>query len=266
MTSRHDHRTSALDLFRIDGKTAIVTGGGRGLGEYMAEALADAGANLVLCSRKAEACEEVAGALRDRGTEALAIGCDVSNEDDVESVVATAVEVFGGVDILVNNSGTSWGAPAEEMPADKIDKVLAVNVKGTFLMAKEVARRMIERGSGGSIVNIASVSAFKGGRPGRMQAAGYSASKGAVVSLTRDLAGSWADHGIRVNAIAPGWFPTKMSKGVLEMAGERILEGIPERRFGGPDDLKGVVLLLASPAGAYITGQTVVVDGGQTVW
>jgi NAD(P)-dependent dehydrogenase (short-subunit alcohol dehydrogenase family) len=266
MTEAHDHRTSALDLFRVDGKTAIVTGGGRGLGQYMAEALADAGANLVLCSRRTEACEEVAAELRERGTEALAIACDVSVEDEVESVVSTAVEVFGGVDILVNNSGTSWGAPAEEMPADKIDKVLSVNVKGTFLMAKAVARRMIDGGTGGSIVNIASVAAFRGGKPGSMQASGYSASKGAVVSLTRDLAGSWAQYGIRVNAIAPGWFPTKMSKGVLEMAGDRILEGIPERRFGGPNDLKGVVLLLASPAGAYITGQTISVDGGQTVW
>ncbi|MDX1567594.1 MAG: SDR family oxidoreductase [Longimicrobiales bacterium] len=259
-------RTNVFDLFRIDGKTAIVTGGGRGLGEYMAEALAEAGANVVLCSRKVEACQEVADEIRELGVGALAMRCDVTEEDDIEEVVSTTIEEFGGVDILINNSGTSWGAPAEEMPADKVDKVLAVNVRGTFLMAKAVGNHMIDRGEGGAMINIASVAAFKGGRPGRMQAAGYNASKGAVVSLTRDLAGSWAQYGIRVNAIAPGWFPTKMSRGLISMIEDELLAGIPLKRFGNPDDLKGVALLLASPAGAYMTGQTVVVDGGQLVW
>lgn len=266
MTLPAETRTPVMKLFRLDGRTAIVTGGGRGLGEYMAEALSQAGANLVLCSRKVEACEEVAADLRRAGGEALAVRCDVSDEDDVAGVVAEALERFGGIDVLVNNSGTSWGAPAEDMPADKIDKVLSVNVRGTFLMSRAIARHLIERGEGGSIVNIASVAAFKGGRPGRLQAAGYNASKGAVVSLTRDLAGSWAHHGIRVNAIAPGWFPTKMSKRVLETTGEALLDAIPLHRFGRPDDLKGAVLLLASPAGAYITGHTLAVDGGQLVW
>ncbi|MFW6199271.1 MAG: SDR family oxidoreductase [Gemmatimonadota bacterium] len=259
-------RTDVFELFRLDGRTAIVTGGGRGLGEYMAEALAEAGADVVLCSRKVEACEEVAEELREMGVGALAMRCDVTQEDDVKEVVSATVEEFGGVDILVNNSGTSWGAPAEEMPADKVDKVLAVNVRGTFLMAKAVGNHMIDRGEGGAIINIASVAAFKGGRPGRMQAAGYNASKGAVVSLTRDLAGSWARYGIRVNAIAPGWFPTKMSRGLISMIEDELLAGIPLGRFGNPDDLKGVALLLASPAGAYMTGHTVVVDGGQLVW
>lgn len=259
-------RTNVFDLFRVDGKTAIVTGGGRGLGEYMAEGLAEAGANVVLCSRKVEACQDVAEELGELGVGSLAMRCDVTREDQVEEVVSATVEEFGGVDILINNSGTSWGAPAEEMPADKIDKVLGVNVRGTFLMAKAVANHMIDRGEGGVMLNIASVAAFKGGKPGRMQAAGYNASKGAVVSLTRDLAGSWAQYGIRVNAIAPGWFPTKMSRGLLSQIGDQLLEGIPQGRFGGPDDLKGVALLLASPAGAYITGQTLVVDGGQLIW
>lgn len=258
---------SVFDLFRLDGKTAIVTGGGRGLGEYMAKGYSEAGANLVLCSRKREACEEVAEELRDGGGEAVAFRCDVSQLEDIEAVVEGTIEEFGTVDILVNNSGTSWGAPPEEMPADKIDKVMDVNVRGTFLMAQAVARHLIEKGDGGSIINIASVAAFKGARPGHMEAAGYSASKGAVVSLTRDLAGSWARHGIRVNAIAPGWFPTKMSRGLIELRGEEsFLQGIPLGRFGGADDLQGVALLLASDAGAYITGETIAVDGGQLVW
>jgi len=259
-------RTHVFDLFRLDGKTAIVTGGGRGLGEYMAEGLAEAGANVVLCSRKVEACQEVADEIRELGVGALAMRCDVTDEDEVEEVVSASIDEFGGVDILINNSGTSWGAPAEKMPADKIDKVLAVNVRGTFLMAKAVANHMIDREEGGVIINIASVAAFKGSRPGGMQAAGYNASKGGVVSLTRALAGSWAHYGIRVNGIAPGWFPTKMSRGLISQIEDRLLEGIPLQRFGEPDDLKGLALLLASPAGAYVTGQTVVVDGGQLVW
>jgi gluconate 5-dehydrogenase len=257
---------SVLDLFRLDGRTAIVTGGGRGLGAYMAEALSEAGANLVLCSRKKEACDEVAAELQGREGKALSLGCDVSSEEEVEEVVAAAVERFGGVEILVNNSGITWGAPAVEMPAEKFERVLAVNVLGTFLMARAVAKRLIERGEGGSIVNIASVAAFKGSRPGSIETAGYNASKGAVVSLTRALAGSWGQYGIRVNAIAPGWFPTRMSRGVLDAKGDEFLKGIPLNRFGGPDDIKGIALLLASDAGAYITGETVVVDGGQGVW
>ena len=257
---------SALDLFRLDGRRALVTGGGRGLGEHMARALSDAGASVVVCSRKVEACEEVASDLREEGGHARALRCDVTSETEVEEAVEAAEEAFGPLDVVVNNAGATWGAPPEAMPAEKVDRVLAVNVRGTFLVSRAVGRRMIDGGRAGSIVNIASVAAFQGGRPGVMQASGYAASKGAVVSLTRDLAGSWAQHGIRVNAIAPGWFPTKMSRGLLDMVGERILDGIPLKRFGREEDLKGAVLLLASDAGAYITGHTLVVDGGTSVW
>lgn len=257
---------SVRDLFRIEGKTAIVTGGGRGLGEYMAQGLAEAGANVVLCSRKLGACEEVAGEIERSGGRALPLACDVADPDDVERTVAATVAEFGGVDVLVNNSGTTWGAAPEEMPLERFDQVMEVNVRGTFLMSTAVARRMIARGGGGAMVNVSSVAAFTAGRPGALQAAGYSASKGAVVALTRDLAGSWAHHGIRVNCIAPGWFPTRMSKGVLEKAGDRLLSMIPLARYGGPDDIRGVAVFLASPASAYMTGQTVVVDGGQLIW
>lgn len=257
---------SVLDLFRLDGKTAIVTGGGRGLGEYMAKALAEAGANIVLCSRKLEALEEVRHEIEKAGGRALAVQCDVSEPDDIQQVVEEAVASFGGIDILVNNSGATWGAPAEEMPLEKFDSVMAVNVRGVFLMSQAVGRVMIEQERGGRIINISSVAAFTAGRPGGLQTVGYTTSKGAVVSMTRDLAGSWSNHGITVNAIAPGWFPTKMSRGVLERAGDRLRAGIPLGRFGGPEDIQGVALFLASDASAYITGQTILVDGGQSIW
>ena len=176
------------------------------------------------------------------------------------------VEAFGSVDVFENNSGATWGAPTLEMPLEAFDKVVAVNLRGTFLMSQAVLRRMVERGEGGAIVNIASVAGLLGGHPDYMQTVGYNSSKGAVISMTRDLATGFAREGIRVNAIAPGWFPTKMSRGVISEHEEKMLEGIPMQRFGGPDDIKGAVLLLASPAGGYITGQTLVVDGGQTAW
>jgi NAD(P)-dependent dehydrogenase (short-subunit alcohol dehydrogenase family) len=257
---------NTLDLFRLDGKTAIVTGGGRGLGGYMAEALSDAGANVVLCSRKIEPLEEMRQEIEARGGHALAFSCDVTEQEDVDRVVETTVETFGSVDILVNNSGATWGAPPTEMPLEKFDQVIAVNVRGTFLMSQAVGRRMVERGSGGTIINISSVAALVGGHPDYMQTVGYNSSKGAIISMTRDLATSWARHDVTVNAIAPGWFPTRMSSGLIERFEERMLEDIPLRRFGNPEDLKGVVVFLASPAAAYITGQTIVVDGGATAW
>ncbi|MDQ4106064.1 MAG: SDR family oxidoreductase [Actinomycetota bacterium] len=255
-----------LDLFRLDGKTAVVTGGGRGLGRYMAEALSDAGANVVLCSRKLEPLQEVREEIQVRGGRALAVACDVTDPGDVEKVVSEAEEAFGAVDILVNNSGAIWRTPAAEMPLEKFDLVVAVNVRGTFLMAQAVGRRMIERGAGGTVINISSVAGIVGGHPDYMQTVGYNTSKGAIISMTRDLATSWAPHNITVNAIAPGWFPTRMSGALIERFEEKMLDGIPLHRFGTPEDLKGVVVFLASPAASYITGQTVVVDGGATAW
>lgn len=257
---------NTLDLFRLDGRAAIVTGGGRGLGRYMAEALSDAGANVVLCSRKQEPLDEVRQEIEARGGKALAIAGDVTEPEDVERIVSETEEAFGSVDVLVNNSGATWGAPAAEMPLERFDQVLRVNVRGTFLMSQAVGRRMIERGTQGTIINISSVAGLVGGDPEYMQTIGYNSSKGAIISMTRDLATSWAPHGITVNAIAPGWFPTRMSGGLIEKFEEKMLSGIPLHRFGNPDDLKGVVVFLASSASAYMTGQTVVVDGGATSW
>lgn len=255
-----------LDLFRLDGKTAIVTGGGRGLGRYMAEALSDAGANVVLCSRKIEPLEEVREEIEAGGGKALAVACDVTDPDEVEKVIRETEEAFGAVDVLVNNSGATWGAAAEEMPLEKFDQVMRVNVRGTFLMSQAVGQRMIEAGNGGTIISISSIAGILGGDPDYMQTVGYNTSKGAIISMTRDLATSWAPHDITVNAIAPGWFPTRMSGGLIENFEEKMLSDIPLHRFGNPEDLKGVVVFLASPAAAYVTGQTLVVDGGATAW
>jgi gluconate 5-dehydrogenase len=232
----------------------------------MAEALSDVGANVVLCSRKIEPLEEVREEIEARGGKALAVACDVTDPDDVEKVVRETEETFGGVDVLVNNSGATWGAPAEEMPLEKFDQVVQVNVRGTFLMSQVVGKRMIERGSGGTIINISSIAGILGGDPDYMQTVGYNTSKGAIISMTRDLATAWAPHDITVNAIAPGWFPTRMSGGLIENFEDKMLSGIPLHRFGNPEDLKGVVVFLASSAAAYITGQTISVDGGATAW
>ncbi|GAC1394061.1 MAG: SDR family oxidoreductase [Ktedonobacteraceae bacterium] len=253
---------TTLDLFRLDGKTAIITGGGRGLGEYMAGALSDVGANVVVCSRKLEACEGVKQEIEARGGKALALACDITKPSDVAHIIEETHKTFGAIDILVNNSGATWGTPPEDMPLEQFERVVAINVNGTFIMSQAVGKTMIARGKGGTIVNIASIAGLVGGNPKYIQAVGYHASKGAVVNMTRDLATSWARYGITVNAIAPGWFPTKMSRSLLDKYGEQMLSDIPLKRFGGPNDIKGVIVFLASPAAAFITGQILAVDGG----
>ena len=251
------------ELFDLSGQTAIVTGGGSGLGRQMAEALAELGSNVVVCARRIDRCRETAAELEKLGVRSLALACDVRKPDDVEALVEATMAEFGRIDVLVNDAGTSWGAPAEETPRDGWQKVIDVNLSGLFFVSQAVARKMFEHG-GGVIVNIASASAFHGSRAGEMDAVAYTASKGGVVSLTRDLAWKWAPRGVRVNAIAPGWFPSDMSKVILDRFGESFAERIPLGRLGGPDDLKGAVAFLASKASAYVTGQVLLVDGGQT--
>jgi NAD(P)-dependent dehydrogenase (short-subunit alcohol dehydrogenase family) len=251
------------ELFDLTGRTAIVTGGGSGIGRQMADALAELGAAIVICARKLERCEQAAAELSELGVQTLALRCDLRRPGDVQAVVDKTVEQFGRVDVLVNDAGTTWGAPAVETPLHGWQKVIDVNLTGLFLMSQAVARQMMAQG-GGVIVNIASVAGLRGSPPGILDAVAYSASKGGVITLTRDLAWKWAPHGIRVNAIDPGWFPSDMSRLLLDRHGDELLSGIPLGRFGGTEDLKGAVAFLASPASAYVTGHTLVVDGGQT--
>jgi len=253
-----------MNLFDLSGKTAIVTGGGKGIGRQMAQGLAEAGANVVLCARDAERCEQAAAELAELGVQTLGLGCDVRDPDQVQAVVTRAVADFDAVDILVNNAGTVWGAPAEDMPLKGWQKVVDVNLTGVFLFAQAAGRAMIERDGGGAIVNIASVAGMHGSPPEVANSVVYHATKGGVIAFTRDLAHKWARHGIRVNAIAPGWFPSDMANTVLDRLGDELVERVPLGRFGGPEDLKGVVVFLASPASAYVTGHTLVVDGGQS--
>lgn len=250
-------------MFDLTGKTAIVTGGGRGLGEQIALVLAEAGANVVVCSRKLDTCQEVSGKLKAKNVGSLAMQCDVANPDDVNQVVNATIEKFGQIDILFNNSGATWGAPFQDMPLDKWQKVLDVNANGTFLFSQAVAKEMGKREQG-KIINLASTAALKGSPEGIMDTVGYNASKGAIVSFTRDLGVKLAPQNIQVNAIAPGFFPTKMSKGTLDVIGDAILNVTPAGRFGTDEDIQGVALFLASAASDYIVGQTIVVDGGQS--
>ncbi len=249
------------ELFDLTGQVAVVTGGGRGLGEAMARAFAEAGARVVIASRKRDIVEKTAEAFHRDGYDALAASLDVTKPEDIEALVELTMEQYGRIDVLVNNSGTSWGAPALEMPLDAWQKVLEVNVTGTFLMSQRVARIMKNQG-GGRIINIASVAGLGGIDSRALDAVGYSTSKGAVIAMTRDLAHKWAPYHIRVNAIAPGWFPTKMSQPVLEQSGELLTQAIPLGRFGTMDDIKGVALLLGTRASDYMTGAVLVVDGG----
>jgi NAD(P)-dependent dehydrogenase (short-subunit alcohol dehydrogenase family) len=252
---------NATELFDLTGKTAIITGGGRGLGEQIATGFAEAGANVVLCSRKKEACDEVASRIEKKGVRALSFKCDITNPADVQEVVNETYREFGSIDILVNNSGASWGAPAIDMPLEAWHKVMNVNVTGTFIMSQAVGKVMIEQGYG-KIINIASTAGLGGSDPKVLDAVGYNASKGAVITLTKDLAVKWGQYNINVNAIAPGFFPTKMTKGVLEKGKNPILESTPLKRLGSEDDLKGAAIFLATKASDYVTGNILVVDGG----
>jgi NAD(P)-dependent dehydrogenase (short-subunit alcohol dehydrogenase family) len=249
-------------LFDLTGRVAIVTGGSVGLGRQMAEGLAEMGASLVLCARKKERCEQAAKELQSIGVETLALGCDVKDPVSIRSVVEAAVSKFGRIDVLINNAGTSWGAPVEEMRLEQWHKVIETNLTGTFLFAQAVGKHMVSRQKG-KIINIASVAGIRGAPP-EFQAIGYHASKGGVITFTKDLACKWGMHNIQVNAIAPGWFPTNMSTAVIEKNKETFLKKIPLGRFGNEDDLKGAAVFLASDASNYVTGHVLVVDGGQT--
>ncbi|QQE77569.1 SDR family oxidoreductase [Alicyclobacillus sp. SO9] len=252
---------SVFDLFDLTGKVAVITGGGRGLGAQIAQAYAEAGAKVVLCSRKVANCEHLASQLVQAGKDALALELNLTNPNSIQSVVDESIQKFGKIDILVNNAGASWGAPALDMPYEAWQKVIQTNLTGTFLMSQATARHMKEQGRG-KILNIASTAGLSGTPPEVLDAVGYNASKGGVVMLTKDLAVKWARYNIYVNAIAPGFFPTKMTKDVLQANQEAIINAVPLRRLGGERDLQGAALYFASAASDYTTGQVLSVDGG----
>ena len=250
-------------LFDLRGRVAIVTGGSRGLGAEFAEGLAEAGASLMLCARRDEWLVPGVEGLRGRGFTAHAMRCDVSNIEQVQAVIDTTVERFGQIDILVNNAGVSWGERPETMTLAQWQKVVDTNLTGAFIFSQAAGREMLKR-QYGRIINIASIAGLQGNVNGPYYA-GYAASKAGLMGLTRELAASWGRHGIRVNAIAPGFFPSRLSEASIRLVEEGIKKTTPLGRVGQPGELKGVAVFLASDASNYITGQTIVVDGGGTI-
>lgn len=249
-------------LFDLSDRIALVTGGSRGIGREIAEGLAEAGASLTILARREPWLRATLAEFRARGFRCEGLICDVSKPEEVQAAVSKTIEAFGRIDILVNNAGVTWGAPAEDMPLEKWRAVLDTNLTGAFLFCQAAGRDMMRR-QYGRIINVASINAVQGGLPmPDISAAGYVASKGGLVALTRELAAKWARYGIRVNAIAPGYFPTRMTEKIWQQAGELMRTVVPMGRGGMDGELKGVAVFLAADASNYITGQTIVVDGG----
>jgi NAD(P)-dependent dehydrogenase (short-subunit alcohol dehydrogenase family) len=251
------------DLFDLTGRAAIITGGSRGLGEEMAEGLAEAGAKIMLCARREQWLTPTLESFRARGFTVEGMVCDVSDTHQVQAVVDKTIAAFGRIDILVNNAGIAWGAEPEEMPVDKWQKVIDTNLTGTFLFCQAAGREMLKSKSG-CIINIASIAGMTGS-VSTSHWAGYAASKAGIIGLTRELAATWGRSNIRVNAIAPGYFHSRLADPAIVHAEPQIKATNPIGRVGNPGELKGVAVFLASDAASYITGQTIVVDGGRTI-
>jgi NAD(P)-dependent dehydrogenase (short-subunit alcohol dehydrogenase family) len=254
---------SIQELFALTGRAAIVTGGSRGLGEEMAEGLAEAGAALMLCARREQWLTPTLERFAARGFRVEGLVADVSNPADVQAVVDKTMAVYGRVDILVNNAGVTWGARPEDMPLDKWQKVIDINLTGAFLFAQAAGREMLKR-EYGRIINVSSIAGLHAAVHGPHYAA-YAASKAGLMGLTRELAASWGRQNIRVNAIAPGFFHSRLADPALPLAEPAIKASSPIPRIGAEGELKGVCVFLASDASNYITGQTIVVDGGWTI-
>jgi len=256
---------SVRKLLDLTGKIALVTGGSRGLGLQIAEALGEMGAKLAITARKADELDKACTHLSAQSIEALALPCDLSRPEAIEPMVAKAIGHYGEIDILVNNAGATWGAPAEEHPLEAWQKLVNLNLTGTFLVTQAVGKRSMIPNRYGRIINLASIAGLRGNPVGMLKTLGYNTTKGGVVNFTRALAAEWGEYNITVNAIAPGFFPSKMSRGALEKIGERVVASSPLHRLGDEEDLKGVVALLASDASRHITGQIIAVDGGASV-
>lgn len=252
-------------LMDMEGRVSVVTGGATGIGLQMATGLAEAGSNIVICSRKKENCEEAAHELEKLGVKALAVGCDVTKPDQVDHLKSETLRAFGRVDALVNNAGRAWVAPVEDMPLDRWQQVFDLNITAPFLCAQAFGREMI-RVKRGKVINIASIAGLVGRNPKAYNSIAYGSSKGALVNFTRDLAVKWAEHNIQVNAICPGFFVTPINEKMYVRNKENIDREIPLGHTGGPDDLKGIVVLLASDASNFMTGTIIPVDGGTVAW
>ena len=254
--------TPVSKLFDLSGRTALVTGGSRGLGLQIAEALGEAGARVLLTSRKAADLEESAAHLQSKGIDTRWIAADASQPAEIQRVADEAMQRLGHIDILVNNAGATWGAPAEDHPLEAWDKVMNLNVRSIFLMSQAIGKHSMIPRRQGRIINVASIAGLAGNSADLAMVA-YNTSKAAVVNFTRTLAGEWGKYKINVNALAPGMFPSKMTKGVIARIGAKELAGhAPLLRIGDDDDLKGATLLFASQAGKHITGQVLPIDGG----
>ena len=252
-------------LFDLTGKTALITGGSRGLGLQLAHALGEAGARVMISSRKADELEAAVAELQAAGIDARWVAADCAKDADIARLADETLQRMGDVDILVNNAGASWGAPAEDHPIEAWDKVMNLNVRGYFLLSQIIAKRSMIPRRQGRIINVASIAGL-GGNPAMMTTIAYNTSKGAVINFTRTLGAEWGKYNITVNAICPGFFPSKMTAGILKMAGEETLAAAaPLRRIGDDEDLKGLCVLYASDAGKHITGQWLAVDGGVSV-
>ena len=252
-------------LFDLTGRTALVTGGSRGLGLQMAEALGEMGAKVAISARKKDELEDAVSHLKKNGIEAASCVCDIGRRDAIPPLVEEVLKRFGKIDILVNNAGATWGAPAEDHPLEAWDKLVNVNLTGAFVLTQLVGKRSMIPAKWGRIVNIASIAGLMGQDKRIVQTIAYNATKGGLVNFTRALAAEWGEHGITVNAICPGFFPSRMTRATLGTTGELIRDWTPTRRLGNDEDLKGLVVLLASEASRHITGQAIAVDGGATV-
>jgi NAD(P)-dependent dehydrogenase (short-subunit alcohol dehydrogenase family) len=254
--------TTPRSLFNLDDKTALVTGGSRGLGLQIAEAIGSYGARVLISARKSDELERAAAHLNSYGVSVEWVAADSGKEEGVVALADEVLRRLDRVDILVNNAGAAWGAPAEDYPTTAWDKLFNLNVRGMFLLSQQIARRSMIPRHYGRIINVASVAGLSGNSPGPMKTVAYNASKAAAINLTRALAGEWGVYGITVNALAPGFFPTKLSSGLMEELGEEARKRVPLQRWGDEEDLKGAALLFASDAGKHITGQVLAVDGG----
>lgn len=253
------------DIFNLTGDIALITGGSRGLGFQIAAALAEKGAKLVLVARKEDELLRAKDRLSSITSDVEALSADLTKPDSAKAVVKTVVERFGAVDILVNAAGTTWGEPAETVSIESWNKVVSLNLTASFVLSQAAATLSMIPRRRGRILNLASIEGLQGHPPDMPPTAAYSASKGGLINLTRALAAEWGCHNITVNALAPGFFPSKMTASTLAMHEASVLARTPLGKLGSESDLKGAALLLCSPAGGHITGQTLAIDGGATV-